>query len=350
MRVFKYPDFGKSRSKAIVFDGVRLYTVDVEIGDFTNSECRYSDSVIRLREDSPDVKTEFLHEVHHLYRRLFEPIWTPSIQFEEFYENENARIEFVKTLKSTLVCKSKILKNVILGVTISALNLGRFDNVLEDFKIHEHLLKRHGVPKDRIEAIEKDKSKIYHALDLCAEHLRRSYTEFFNYMEQVYVKEAKEIARRYKTTYGFVFYPFLDAVFCIVNDLNLIEYYERCVDALRSVKSDARGIFKYALMSRIKIEIRRVKIMLDTLKNDSARRKILMGLMCSDFKIDASVIERLLGVERLKGFRDEYAFLDNGEIVTCYKTYKISGIETDNSASKGLSRLSSILRKKLTRL
>jgi hypothetical protein len=190
MRVVKRPNFNKERSKAVLFDGKRLYIVNVEIGDYDNSECNYFENIIRIRENSPDPKAEFYHEIHHLYRPLSEPIWTPTLPtladkslnslndeciIAKIYADEDVRRDIIKTLIRTIKPKrdkkSQITVETFKALFKPVVTLGRFDNIFEDVKIHDHLVKRHRISEERLKVIEKDAEFVYYGVRCVCERL-----------------------------------------------------------------------------------------------------------------------------------------------------------------------------------
>ena len=360
MRVIKYPNFNKEHSKAIIFDGRRPYIVNVEITSKDNPEIEHF-SAIQLTTNTPDIRLDFLHEIHHLYRPLLEPIWTPTLPtlkdeciLAKIYEDEKFREDIIKALKLLIKPKrdEKSRKTtIVMKASINVIfELGRFDNVFEDIKIHDHLVKRHRISKDRLNAIESDVLHIYDAIQLGIEKLRPYYKDIFTLLDK-YVKLTRMLADMSKIPYGFYYYLIFDVIFCKYDDCNLPKYYDECIKALKDAKerfksSTARGIFKHALIKRVDLELQRVRFMREALEIPEVRH-FFAYVLAGELKIDE--IEQILNVKVLKGYRDPLTIFSNGHVVTWYKTYKINGIKTDNNVAKDVSHLFSILRRMLVR-
>ena len=273
MIVVKYPDFNKERSKAVLFDGKRLYVVNVEIGDYEYSHVDYENGVICLRRDSPDIVLEFLHEIHHLYEPLLEPIWTPTLPtlkdeciVAKVYADENAREEIIKTIEASLKPKndpmSILTVEILRTFTKPIISLGRFDNIIEDIiKIHDHLIEQHKIPVERLNSIEKHEIFVYDAVILSIQVL---YRDNFKLLKE-YSALLNSFVKRYKTCYGLILYSILDFLVCMHSDLSIERYYNECVRSLRNAikhyNSKLRGIFKRAIKHRIELELFRVKTM-----------------------------------------------------------------------------------------
>ena len=368
MRVVKRPNFNKERSKAVLFDGKRLYIVNVEIGDYDNSECNYFENIIRIRENSPDPKAEFYHEIHHLYRPLSEPIWTPTLPtladkslnslndeciIAKIYADEDVRRDIIKTLIRTIKPKrdkkSQITVETFKALFKPVVTLGRFDNIFEDVKIHDHLVKRHRISEERLKVIEKDAEFVYYNIRCVYERLKDFY-DWIPILEKFY-RITEPLVRKGIYPYGYVFYPIFDGIICKANDWKLTKYYDLCIRSLKDAKerftSQLRGIFKIVTLRRIDLELFRVTLLRDALEIPEICHDISYLLALNGTPIKE--IENLLDVEIPKGFRDPLTIVKNGEIVTWYKTYKVNGIKTDNNVVKDvfhhlLARRTSLIR------
>ncbi|RLF64466.1 MAG: hypothetical protein DRN30_05470 [Thermoplasmata archaeon] len=357
MRAVKRPNFNKERSKAILLDGKRFYVVNVEISDYDYSFVDYINGKICLRENSPDLEAEFYHEDHHLYCPLSEPIWTPTLPtladkslnslndeciIAKIYADEDVRRNVIKTLIRTIKPKrdkkSRITVETFKALFEPVVTLGRFDNIFEDVRIHDHLVKRHRISEDRLKVIEQDAEFVYYGIRCVYERLKDFY-DWIPFLEKFY-RITEPLVRKGVYSYGYVFYPIFDKIICKMNDWKLTKYYDLCIRSLKDAKkffnSRSRGIFKITTLRRINLELFRVTLM---------RKALEIPVICHDLSYLLALngtpineIEHLLDVKILKGFRDPLAVLKNGEIVTWYKTYKINGIKTDNNVVKDVFR------------
>ncbi len=334
MRVVKYPDFNKERSKAVLFDGKRRYTVNVEIGDYKYSHVDYENGVIHLRRDSPDIVLEFFHEIHHLYKPLLEPIWTPTLPtlkdeciVAKVYADENARDEVFKTIEKMLKPKSdkrsKITVEIIKAFFKPLISLGRFDNISEDVKIHHHLRKCHKIPEERLKIVERDVKLVHDAITRSIQAL---YSDKFKLLKD-YSTLVNSFVKRYKTCYGLIFYTIIDFSICLYSNWSLERYYDTCIRTLQDAEkyvSKLRGIFKHVTQHRIRLERSRVKIMQKAIKIPYVVYNLAHVLLSLD--IHSTDVERLLNFKFVNGYRDPLAILKNGVIETWYRCYMVKKI------------------------
>ncbi len=103
--------------------------------------------------------------------------------------------------------------------------------------------------------------------------------------------------------YGYFFYPIFDAIFYKYHDHFSLKYYDECAKALKDAKerfksSTARGIFKYALIKRVDLELQRVRLMRKVLEIS----KLVISLACIlKGVLPTNEIEQLLDIRNIKG-------------------------------------------------
>lgn len=280
MRILRYPDLSKRKSRVIIFDGFRIHTIPVVFCN--NLEVRSCVDLLKgcieidERHSTEDKRLLLHHEVEHLNKKLLHPFWFPSLKGDyaelraEISKSENLekiKDEINKMLEKALCLNPPLNPDsqdiIPLGaISVFLLSPYRPDNFFEDLVIETHLIEKHGFKKEDVERIGYQKD-LFDKMNCLTEKLLK-YEDINNFAELLEeIRPDYWKASNYQR--GFFVNTLLDLIYCGTKKIDLQEYYSTAFEDILKIKKEwfsrSRGIFREILKLKLNWEIKRLSEM-----------------------------------------------------------------------------------------